>query len=600
MRTYLNFPIVSNKYKFMDTSALLRPGVGRRCYQVCQPFVEAALGFSALRTMYDACVQEPFDAVEITQRSLDYLDIDVEFDEACCEKLRSIEGPLILAANHPFGGIEFFALVALMEKVRPGEWSFLANDLLCSIPGFEEKFIPLNPLARRPDARSRNRHGLQKAMLHLRNNGLLGLFPAGRVSYAEPRLGGAVVDSNWSPHLLRLAARTGATIACLHVPGSNSRRFLRIPFSWARLRALALCRELTSPPVSKVRIRFAGLLPPDAVKALAKKPGGSDLLRAICYLRADLDVVRPDTTGSDEGAMAPLMELPATGDIEAELQKLGAESDASLGRHGKFDLYWFQGKAAPTTLRALGIIREATFRAAGQGTGSACDLAEEDAYYHHLILWDGAQRQLAGAYRLGIVQEILNTSGPEGLYLGHVFHIQLKLYKLMGQAFELSRSFIVPEYQRDSQALSGLWKGLGIAAHRYQADTFFGSVTVSNAHHPATRAILVDYLRRNHADDAALQSLVRARNPFKPATRYHRLVTSAYQGQPIGKLGSLIDSIENGERGIPPLMRYYCGIGGKYLSFHVEQAFQDALYCLLRVDIAKIPESYRRRFIPAN
>ncbi|MCC5834932.1 MAG: 1-acyl-sn-glycerol-3-phosphate acyltransferase, partial [Opitutales bacterium] len=160
--------------------------------------LESALGFRALRQMHDTCVREPFDAVAISGRALDYVGVEAEFSEVDFDKLRSINGPLILAANHPFGGIEFLALVALMEKIRPGQWKFLANDLLCSIQGFEEKFIPLDPLARRPEARRRNRHGLKRAMEHLRGGGLLGLFPAGRVSYAAPELGGVVVDSNWS------------------------------------------------------------------------------------------------------------------------------------------------------------------------------------------------------------------------------------------------------------------------------------------------------------------------------------------------------------------------------------------------------------------
>ena len=94
-----------------------------------------------------------------------------------------------------------------------------------------------------------------------------------------------------------------------------------------------------------------------------------------------------------------------------------------------------------------------------------------------------------------------------------------------------------------------------------------------------------------------MRRLVRARRPFRPATRYHPLVGAAYAGEPVDALGPLVDAIEAGERGIPPLLRYYCSLGAKFLAYHVETEFQDALYCLLRVDLNAIPAGYRRRFL---
>ena len=59
----------------------------------------------------------------------------------------------------------------------------------------------------------------------------------------------------------------------------------------------------------------------------------------------------------------------------------------------------------------------------------------------------------------------------------------------------------------------------------------------------------------------------------------------------------MIERLEEGRRGIPPLMRYYCGLGAKFLAYHVEASFADALYCLLRVDLHAMPPAYRRRFL---
>ncbi|MEX2381535.1 MAG: lysophospholipid acyltransferase family protein [Opitutales bacterium] len=382
--------------------------------------------------------------------------------------------------------------------------------------------------------------------------------------------------------------------------GQNSRAFLRIPWKWARLRALMLCRELTRPTVATVNVRLAAHFSRNEVTRLERSGRGGQKARAYCYLRADRDIPRPKRGSVKSDTVPPIDFSSSARTVKTELERLSERSNGLIGRHGAFDLIFFKGDSAPSTLRALGRARETTFRAAGQGTEKECDLSPEDEYYHHLVLWDRNKAQLAGAYRLGMVQEILDARGPSALYLDHVFKIQPALYRKLGNAFELSRSFVTPEYQRDSGALAGLWKKLGGAAALHEIETFFGSVTISNDHHPVSRATIVEYLRQNHADTPDMCGRVKARKPFRFLTRYHRMIAEAFRGEPIGNLSSLIEGVEGGERGIFPLIRYYCSLGAKFLDFHVEADFQDALYCLLRVEIAKIPEAYRRRFMPAS
>lgn len=589
----------TNANRFVDTSALVPDGWPRKVYQFFRPMVEYAFGFPDLWRLHAASIYPPFEPVEIARRAFKQLEVSWDIQDSDLQKLASIRGPLILVANHPFGGIDSLALAQLLELMRPGQWRFLSNIMVSSLPGLEERFIPLDPLGENAEARRINKVGLHAANKHLRQGGLLGLFPGGRVSHRHKRFGGNVADRPWSEHFLRQARRTGATIACIYIPGHNSRTFLKVPARWPKIRALFLCRELTRPPVAKVTLQLAAIYPPESVTRLAGIPGGAEQLRAATYLQSDLSVTRLKT------ASTPRIVFPVAGatpakDIMGELQTLLDSEQGRLLDYKRFTLYFAKGRCIPKTLLALGSARETTFRTAGQGTGKACDLSPEDDYYHHLILWDRDKAQLAGAYRIGMVSRILKEHGAGGLYLDHVFKINPRLYRNMGSSFELSRSFVLPDYQGDPDALAGLWKGLGAAAVRHDIETFFGSVTISNDHHPASQAILVEYLRANHPDTTTLRSWVKARNPFQPATRYHRLVADAYQGQGLQKLAPLIENIENGERGIPPLIRYYCNLGARFLNYHVEEAFGNSLYCLLRVDLATIPSAYRKLFLPKN
>jgi putative hemolysin len=263
-----------------------------------------------------------------------------------------------------------------------------------------------------------------------------------------------------------------------------------------------------------------------------------------------------------------------------------------------FEVYLFRGDAAPDLLQALGRAREITFRAAGQGVGADVDLTPEDPYYQQLVVWDTEAHCIAGAYRIGIVPEILPEHGPKGLYLDHVFHINPAFYKRFPRSMELSRSFVLPSYQKDNRVLPLLWQGLAATAQKHDVHTLFGSVTISNEFHSASRALLVEYLKKNYSEDTEVCRLVQPRRAFVPTTHYHPLVAEAYADEPLAALDPLIRHVENGQRGIPPLMRYYCQLGARFIGYHVETEFQDALYCLLRVDLHEIPEAYQKRFSP--
>lgn len=565
----------------IDTSAVMPTPFLGSLYRYVQPAVESAIGFPALWDLYDAGAGKT--TTEFAAAILERLHLPWEIPDEDLAKLRAIEGPAVVLCNHPFGGIDAMALILTLDTMRPGNWQMLANHAVASIPELQPHMIAVDPLAS-SGARRASAIGLIFALRHLKKGGILGLFPAGRVSFQEKGTT-AVRDLPWSDHGIRLAEKTNATLVTLHIPGSNSRRFLKIPTKWSHLRALMLSREMTHPSVNEINVRVAEILPP-GTKTTPQK------LHAHCFLRDDLDVPRPKAGLVSFSSKSPAA-LPGVTAAFTALTKTHR-----LFETGGLDVLLFKGNEVPNAvMNEIGRCREITFRAAGQGVGSDIDLTPEDPYYHHLVLWDRQARRLMGAYRMGKIHDILNTRGPGALYLDHIFEIQPSFYDKLGPSFELSRSFILPEFQKDNRALAALWKGLGQAAVLHKARSYFGSVTISNAHHPATRATLVEYLRQNHADSDKMRSFVKARNPFILLTQHHKIIAASYSGEPIAALSPLIERIENHERGIPPLMRYYCSLGAKFLAYHVEPGFQDALYCLLRVDLPGMDARYRKRFM---
>ena len=145
--------------------------------------------------------------------------------------------------------------------------------------------------------------------------------------------------------------------------------------------------------------------------------------------------------------------------LEAEVAAL--PESCWLGAQGEFRVGLARAAQIPALLDEIGRLREITFRAAGEGTGRARDLDAFDAYYRHLFVWHRGDRALAGAYRLGLTDEIRRERGADGLYTQTLFRYDERLLDRLSPAIELGRSFVRAEYQRDYAPLLLLWKGIG-------------------------------------------------------------------------------------------------------------------------------------------
>src|SRR5262249_21196521 len=108
-----------------------------------------------------------------------------------------------------------------------------------------------------------------------------------------------------------------------------------------------------------------------------------------------------------------------TRDIETELARLPASQ--RLIENGSFEVFCTTAERIPSTLAEVGRQREIAYRGVGEGTGNPIDVDRFDAHYEHLVLWDRGHRRIAGAYRLGRADAIVQTRGVEGLYTRSLF-----------------------------------------------------------------------------------------------------------------------------------------------------------------------------------
>jgi len=150
-------------------------------------------------------------------------------------------GPVVMVANHPHGLVDGMIMAEMVSRVR-GDFRILTRSLLSGIPEIEEFMIPV-PFSHEANARELGLEMREKTMAHLKNNGLVILFPAGRVASSETWFGPAV-EAEWNVFTHKMIRASGATIVPIHFTGQNSRYYQIAALLGATLRQGLLLYEI--------------------------------------------------------------------------------------------------------------------------------------------------------------------------------------------------------------------------------------------------------------------------------------------------------------------------------------------------------------------
>jgi len=132
--------------------------------------------------------------------------------------------------------------------------------------------IPLSILGGEGSAR-KNAPSLRRALGHLRDGGLLAVFPSGEVASWK---GKAVEEGPWSPHVAALALKSGATLVTVKFFGRNPAWFHLAGGIHPLVRTALLPRVLLCSRGQTVHCRaeavdpaeVAGMSPEDAARHL--------------------------------------------------------------------------------------------------------------------------------------------------------------------------------------------------------------------------------------------------------------------------------------------------------------------------------------------
>ena len=555
------------------------------------------LGWTLMRVIRISDINKVYDkhkhleGLDFVNALLDEYEIKFDIPE---EDLRRIPktGPFITISNHPLGGIDGILLLKLLLEHRPDS-KIIANFLLQRIAPMKPYIMPVNPFEDKKGVQS-SIGGFKASLQHLKNGMPLGIFPAGEVStYKDGKL---IVDKPWEEAAMKLAKHANVPIVPIYFHAKNSQIFYRLAKMSDTLRTAKLPSEVLSQKERLIKVRIGK---PISVKDQVEHESlenFTNFIRRKTYMLANpfqkknlLDKI-PKNLKFPKPPKKIVKPVPIFV-IEKEIEAL-ERKDKRLLRSKNYEVYLAPASSIPNIIQEIGRLREITFREIGEGTNKAIDLDKFDAYYHHMFLWDKDEKQIAGAYRMGMGSEIYPKYGINGFYLQELFRFEQELYPMMSKSIEMGRAFIIKKYQMRPMPLFLLWKGivhttLRFPEHRY----LIGGVSISDKFSEFSKSLMIEFMKSNYYDPYVAQYI-------KPKKEYKVKLKDADKdfifdetAADLNKFDKIIDEIEPGSLRIPVLIKKYIKQNAKVIAFNVDPLFNNAIDGLMYIRIADLPES---------
>jgi putative hemolysin len=570
-------------------------------FRATRPLLESSLGLKSLAKRYQSVAGvEPKEV--FVQKVIENLDLSFRVTEGDPDRIPK-KGPVIIVANHPYGGLEGVLLAHFLSSIRP-DIKLMANFLLTRIPEMKDFFIAVDPFDG-PQSWKNNIAPLRESIDWVNKGGMLCVFPSGAVSHFHWK-GREVVDPPWSLTVSRIIQKTQAPVVPLFFDGRNGSFFQLMGLIHPLLRTILLPRELLNKHGKEIAFRIGNIIPHEKLAGLNSQQEIIDYLRLRTYILGhrdkpgDIIPKHKKQVDREEPAQSDNFD-PVSDPQDPELHReevRSLPSEQLIAQADDMQVYYANAQQIPHLLHEIGRQREITFRSVKEGTGKPIDIDHYDNYYRHLFLWSKAKQEIVGAYRLIETDRALKQFGRKGLYSYSLFSYQRSLVHQMGPALELGRSFIRQEYQRSYAPLLMLWKGIcAYVLKNPKYRILFGTVCINNEYDSVSRQLIISFLEET-SWFPELANQIRARNPMRRIPlRGVDSASSSVVVKDLDGMSEILHELEAKHRQIPVLLRQYLKMGGKILGFNVDENFGDVLDGLIYVDLMETDPRLLSRFM---
>lgn len=549
---------------------------------ILAPILDKLIGINKLANIYREQKLSGLEKQNFSEKLLAGLGVSTLSVDNVLKKIPKT-GKCIVVCNHPYGMVEGVIIAHLLTDYR-SDTKVMANVGLKVFKEINDYFIFANPL--KPKAVI-NGTAIKQCYRHVENEGLLVIFPAGRVSFyqSEQKI---ITDGHWNRLAVNIADKTQSPILPLFISGTNSALFHRLGRIYYRFRLLMLAREMFKLQNHQITLSANNIILPKQLAPFGNSEMKNSLLRMQCYLN-DQAYFEPWPQEEAKKMMSPVAEKTESALIKLEIETLPEKQHLLSIKH--YAVYYGYQSQAPNCVKEIARLRELTFRDLDEGSGEPYDTDKFDATYMHLFIYDNKNNQITGAYRIGQTDILQKQGGLEQLYLSQIFNFNKSFISQQQPCLEMGRSFIIASEQKNYHSLLLLWKGIGAyVAQNPRYRTFYGTVSLSKQYDPRSVAIMEQTMVKASVSVTAKTAFTGKLHP--EVTQFIEQNTVELEG-----LSAIIRAIEDDGKDIPVLLKQYYKLGANFHCMAIDTNFNQTPGLLLSVHLPSAPEKLLKLYL---
>ncbi|BAK72413.1 MAG: lysophospholipid acyltransferase family protein [Arcobacter sp.] len=515
---------------------------------------------------------------EFVDAVLDYFDFDYTTSSNDLQNIPT-SGKVVIIANHPLGGLDALCLLRLISQIRK-DVKIVANDFLAGFEALNSLLIPIDNYKIR-----QSKTDIKKIYEALNNEEAVIIFPAGEVSRATTK---GIKDPIWNRGFLKFAQNTNSPILPIYLDAKNSKTFYTISIINKTFSTLLLSHEMFKKKSKRINIKVGQIIPNENIT-----PKGIDKKFLLNLYRKHLYSLKKGKKSFFETQSAiahPVSRI----DLLNELKKSKLIGQTNDGKK----IYLYDYTEDSIVLKELGRLRELSFRKVGEGVNKKRDTDKYDIYYQHIILWDENELEIVGSYRIGNSNFIFKNIGVKGFYSNVLFRYTEEFIPYLHDSIELGRSFVQPKYW-GTRALDYLWFGIGAyLKNNPNIKYMFGPVSLSATFPAVAKDMLIFYYNHYYGTN---EKLVEAKTPYQYSNNINDIKELFDLNDKRKDFKFLKSALSNIGVSIPTLYKQYSEIaednGVKFLDFNIDTNFADCVDGFILVEVEKIKESAKQRYI---
>lgn len=520
---------------------------------------------------------------EFIEEVFEYLNFSFKISNKDIKRIPS-EGRLIVVANHPIGSLDSLAILKAISEIRT-DVKIVANDILTKFESINDLILPYSI-----ESKKMQRANISAIQSALDNEMAVIIFPAAEVSRLKLL---TVRDSKWHKGAVYFAKKFNSPILPIFINAKNSVLFYTVSSINKAISMVLLAHELFNKKNKTIEIIIGDPIPAKAFSTnYINDQTQIKLLKKHVY---SLSKGKGNIFHTEKNVIHPI-------DRKTIKRELTNAEHIGQTRDNK-KIIITDITESPNVLNEIARLRELTFRKVGEGTGKKRDFDNFDKQYKHLVVWDENELEIVGSYRIGIGKDIVKSQGINGLYTTTLFDFSKKFQnEIISESIELGRSFVQRKYW-NTNALNYLWQGIGaFLSNNDWVRYMYGGVSISNNYSENAKSLIVFYFDKWFGDN---ENLARSKNRYllseSMKNEFNNLFTSNNYKEDYKILKNVLRPTGFT---VPILYKHYselCNEGGvKFLDFGVDPDFENCIDGLILVDVDKIKDEKRERFMIAS